>query len=670
MKVAKISAVLALVMWGFFDFFCEGARAQVGDLTELSIEALMNLEVTSVSKREEPLSQAAAAIYVITQEDIRRSGATVLPELLRMVPGLHVARIGTHNWAITSRGFNGLFANKLLVLIDGRSVYTPLFSGVYWDEQDIMLEDIERIEVIRGPGASLWGANAVNGVINIISKSARATQGGLVALGGGNQEQGYGAVRYGGKISDSALFRIYANGANRGATRDVSSGTGFDTWLSGRSGFRVDSEDDGDRITVQGDVYAGDEGLALDLPINSFPYVSNVRKHSDLDGFNLLGRWESEFSKTSNTSLQVYFDHSHRDEILLDQTHNIFDLDFQHHLQLNSNNEFVWGVGYRMVADDLRQVTTVAFPIDKQRTDSLFSGFLQDEMGFFDRKVKVTLGSKFEHNDFTGFEYQPNVRLSWAATDNQTVWAGVSRSVRTPSRAEDDIRISGAFVPLSKEALSEVAFFGQRSLSSEKLLSYEVGYRNEFSKVFSIDLAGFYNRYDRLVTTEIGDPFFDATGSMPHVVQPFYFKGGGNANTYGGEILGEVRPTNRFRLQAWYSYLRIDTSLDDGSTGFTLVEHEKGTPQNQFAVRTLWDVTSDWQFDSTFRFVDSAITGGAGAYSELALRLGWSITPDLDFSMYAENLLHDHHPEYRGTFIGLHNSELGRSYYGKFTWKF
>src|SRR5688572_15258115 len=437
------AAALAGVGFLLPGFAAEPAAPSPGNgIMDMDLESLMKIEVTSVSKRPEKLSDAAAAIYVISNEEIRRSGVTSIPEALRLAPGLEVARQDSHTWAISSRGFNDEFANQLLVLIDGRSVYTPLFAGVYWDVQDLPLEDINRIEVIRGPGASLWGANAVNGVINITTRRAKDTQGLLISAGAGNEERGFGTIRYGGKIGEQAHFRVYGKYLNRddsGLTNGLSAN---DSWSMWRGGMRLDWEPSHNNLlTLQGDIYTGELNQTVTVPSLSAPPSEELREKVGVSGGNVLGRWSHQFSDTSELSLKAYYDRTERDRVVFDETRDIFDLDLQHRFQLGDRHDFVVGLGYNITSDDLDNRFAVSFD-PTHRTASLYSAFVQDEIELVRDRLRLTMGTKIEHNDYTGWEVQPNARLSWSITKRQTAWFAASRAISTPSRAEDDIRIN------------------------------------------------------------------------------------------------------------------------------------------------------------------------------------------------------------------------------------
>src|SRR3982075_1138173 len=490
----------ALLLVALVCVFVASALAQnLPDVTAMSVEDLMNVQVTSVSKRSQKLADAAAAIFVITQEDIRRSGARSIPESLRMVPGLQVARIDENKWAISSRGFNGRFANKLLVLIDGRSVYTPLFSGVYWNIQDVMLEDVDRIEVIRGPGATLWGANAVNGVINIITKKAKATQSGVVTAGGGNEERGSVAGRYGDKIGKALSYRLYGKDFNWAPSEYPKGGTAHDGWEAQRGGFRADYTPAGSNsFTLQGDLYHSGYNETLTIPSFAAPYSSTFPNTGAYSGGNILGRW-NHATEDSSISLQMYFDNTTlSDNSLFVDHQNLFDIDFQDGFRLGDSQQMVWGLGYRAIIDRNDPSFSVSLQ-PNQRTLNQFSAFLQDEIRLV-HSLRLMVGSKFEHNAFTGFEFEPNVRLLWTMTPNQSIWTAVSRAVRTPALTEEGLRLTSAVVPPGVPQNPTpfpalVTVYGSRNFQSEDLLAYELGYRVQVTNTLSTDIATFYYRY-------------------------------------------------------------------------------------------------------------------------------------------------------------------------------
>jgi iron complex outermembrane receptor protein len=648
------------------------AQRRPPDLTELSLEELMNLEVTTVARKEQKLSEAAAAIFVITQEDIRRSGATHIPEALRMVPGLDVARIDANKWAITARGLNARFANKLLVLVDGRSVYNPLFSGVYWDVQDPLLSDVERIEVIRGPAGTLWGANAVNGVINIITKSAKDTQGGLVNAGGGNEERGFGDVRYGGKLG-GAYYRVYAKYFNEDNFATASGQDAHDAWDVGRGGFRVDWDIAyHDSLTVQGDYYRGDFGDQVTIPSLAPPFEQTIVGDFPMVGGNFLGRWKHLFSDTSGMALQFYYDRTERKDAVHREIRDTLDLEFQHRFALGRRQEIVWGLGYRFTVDDLRGSAFVSFD-PASRADHLFSAFVQNELTLVDRRLRLTLGSKFEHNDYTGFEVQPNARLLWTPGGPHTIWAAVSRAVRTPSRFEDDVRVTLAAFPGPSPAcpapLCEVVAFGDRDVKAESLLAYEVGYRVLPTPWLSLDLAAFYNIYDDLRTSEPGVPFFESRPPAPRLVFPFRTANRMDGEIYGVELATNWAVTDRWRLGLGYSWLQVQLHRDPSSSDAAAENAEGDSPEHQFKVRSYLDLPYRLQFDVALYYVDKLANRQVPSYTRVDARLAWHPTEALEVSLGLQNLFDDRHREF-GPSLLVNPTEIERSVYGKITWRF
>ena len=492
------------------------AYAQQGNqgLSSLTIEELMNIQVTSVSKTEEKLSRTASAIFVITQEDIRRSGATNIPDLLRMVPGLDVAQIDASTWAISARGFNQQSSDKLLVLIDGRTVYNPLFSGVNWDAQAIALENIDRIEVIRGPGASDWGANAVNGVISIITKRADQTQGGLVTGGGGSIEQGFGTVRYGGKLGNDGAYRISTNYSNRGHLLDLSGQNGEDTWDVLNADIRADKKLTAkDSLTTEVNGYGGAEGERVPTVTSISPPVNQVLNlRQDFSGWSIVSQWNHVFSPRSDTSLQIYFDRTDRDDPTYGYGLNTVDIDFQHHFEWGARQNIVWGLGYRHLSDDTQATLRVAFtPADQ--TDQIFSSFVQDEIAIRPESLYLTLGAKLEHNNFTGFAAQPSLRIAWVANSRTMIWSSFSVAERTPSFADLDVRFTQLASPGPGGLPILVTVFGNPREKNENLYATELGVRREFGKRLSLDVTTFFNHYNQLRSTEPMPPFLESNAS-------------------------------------------------------------------------------------------------------------------------------------------------------------
>jgi iron complex outermembrane recepter protein len=641
---------------------------QPKDLTSLSLDELMNVEVTSVSKHEQRLMDAPAAIYVITQEDIRRSGATSIAELLRMVPGVQVAKISANKWAITARGYNSEFSNKLLVLIDGRSVYTPLFAGVYWDVQDLILEDIERIEVIRGPGATLWGANAVNGVINIITKRARDTQGGMITAGAGNQERGFGSIRYGSKIGNGAYYRVYAKYFDRDHSVDALGTDAADGWDVLRGGFRLDWDvSKADSLTVQGDIYHGDIGQRLKQTLAVPPFSSSFDEQIGTEGGNVLARWSSVLSPTSSLSLQFYYDRTKRTELLLGEACDTWDFDFQHSFAA-PRNKIVWGLGLRTTRDDiLSSFMVVVDPAS--RTTGLFNLFVQDEITLIKNRLRLTIGSKLERNPYTGFESQPSARLIWTPKKEHSVWMAISHANRTPSRVERDMRVNISVVPAPDGPLTYFSLFGNRDFESENLNAYELGYRFQPANSFFFRISTFYNDYYNMSRTDLGTPFFETTPQAAHLVIPLRLNNGGTAKTKGIEAAVDWAVTTHWKLAAAYSL--FDRTTDAGASVGGLGA-AGDSPRNQFNIRSLLNFSNKFELDAAVYYVDKLATLAVPRYLRTDLRFGWRLSEALDVSFIGQDIFDKRHVEFSGSQLdfGSKGIAVERSIFAKLTWRF
>jgi iron complex outermembrane recepter protein len=632
-------------------------------LKHMSIEDLMNVEVTSVSRTEEKLRTAAAALSIVSSDAIRRSGATSLPEALRSVPGLYVARQNSNVWAVSARGFSSVSSEKLLVLMDTRSIYTPLFSGVLWDSQDYLLEDVDRIEVIRGPGAALWGANAVNGVINITTKSARSTQGTYLEAGAGSFERAFVGARHGGKIGDDVYFRVYGRYFDRDST-DNPIAVSDDDWRVGRAGFRADwSRNTADEFTLQGDFYRGEVGQhSPAISVGARPGPVGALQ-VDLTGANLLARWRRQHDDGSDTQLRVYYDHTRRDDPTFLDKLDTFDLDFQHRFRRGGRHEIIWGANYRATSN--RDRGKVIFALDPEDSDDqLFSGFLQDQISLTE-KLRLTLGSKLEHNDFSGTEVQPNIRLAWERGPD-LVWAAVSRAVRVPNRLERDTAID-VTDPAGNPVIT---LLGNPDFAAERLTAYELGYRWLPGPQVSLDVAAYYNRYTDLASLEFGTPFLDASSGQ--TVIPIVNRNLNDGRSQGIELQAEWAPLDTWRFTASYTYndLNIETSGQDLNNGVLL---EGATPKHQFGLRSSMDLAPEVSLDVHLRHVTAVeslptfpTAEGLDEYSELDLRLAWRAARNWELSLVGQNLLHDRHFEFGPPAA---RGDLKRAVYAKATWR-
>jgi iron complex outermembrane receptor protein len=626
--------------------------------------------VTSVSKKEQKLSHTAAVIFVITQEDIRRSGATNIPDLLRMVPGLDVAQVNGSTWAVSSRGFNDEFANKLLVLIDGRTIYSPLFSGVFWDVQQVPMEIIDRIEVIRGPGAAVWGANAVNGVINITTKKAADTQGGLISGGGGTQEHGFGTALFGGKLGSDTYYRASVNAFDQNHLIGLAGQSGQDDWDMFRTGLRVDSKlGTKDSITVEGDAYRGSEGEIVPA-VTSFqppqPQILDLRQN--FGGWDFLSRWDHAISSSSQTTLQVYFDRSNRADVTNGEGRDTFDVDFQHHIAWGNRQDFVWGLGYRATSDDIRGSIKVSFnpPIEM---DQRFSSFVQDEIAIIPQSLYFTIGARLERNHFSGLGLQPNVSLAWIVNDKNMLWGSVSRAFRTPARATE-VRFNEAVLPGPNGLPLVVSDFGQGS-KNENLLAQEIGYRTQLSEHLSLDLTAFYNSYTDLASEETGTPFLELNPAPIHLVLPVDGANLLHGESHGAEMALNWKPASRWTLSSGYSYLQLHAYRDPTSTDNTSVKSlEGGSPREQAQLRSHVELTPRWKWDASVYFVGRLPASHVPSYTRLDTGLTWKIAEKMSFSVVGQNLLHDHHLEFDSTDQIVVSSIIKRSAYAKFTLQF
>lgn len=614
----------------------------LGQLNGMSLEQLTQVTVSSVSRRNQRLSRVAAAAYIITEEDIRRSGATSIPELLRRVPGLQVARIDSSKWAVSSRGFNGRFSNKMLVLIDGRSIYNNEDSGVYWENNDVFLEDVERIEIIRGPGATMWGANAVNGVINVITKKASATQGGLLVLSGGGDERGSAAVRYGGTAGKTVSYRGYSRFSQRRPFLDSSNHLAHDKWDSVRGGGRLDwSPTERDQVSVWGDLYRGTAEQSINA-IWLVPGLPIAQDHIQSSGGFGMSRWEHAF-RSSTVALQGYYSEEHRAEWIATGTMRTVDLDFQQSFTWKGRHDVVWGTGYRQFRDIVVGPKPPFQP--PARTDHLTNVFLQDDFSVIPERLVVTLGSKILHNSYTGVEIQPGARVMWTPSRHQSYWAAVSRAVRAPSRRDHDLSVDFP-LPQATPLPTLLQLRGNTGFQSETVVAYEAGYRTQFGKRLSLDVAAFINRYHSLETITQGKPLLQQLGQQPWIVVPFTFVNGAHGNSRGLETTLSWDPSKRLRLQAGHAWIdgRFHGIGDLGTDAY-----QRSTwlvPKNTFSLHSSLDVTRRLSFDTTLYYVSRLPYRNVGQYARVDSRLIWKIGESGELSGGFQNMQSPQHVEY------------------------
>ncbi|MEQ1779175.1 MAG: TonB-dependent receptor [Nitrosomonas sp.] len=675
LKILKQLISIAMVCAA--SFAVAGNQSANNQLLNLSIEELMNVKVTTESRRPQKLAEIPSAVFVITQDDIRRSGATNIPDALRMAPGVQVERVGTDKWAVSIRGFNGVYDNKLQVLMDGRSVYSPIFSGVLWEQQDTLMEDIERIEVIRGPAAVSWGSNAVNGVINIITKKAADTQGTLLTAGGGSFEHAFVGGRYGGKINEETPFRIYAKGFSRNHTQSLSGENANDQWHSARGGFRFDHNRGIDQFTVQGDFFSNFNGSTLDKSALSLSSNSTDAMRGRNEGGNIRFRWDRTISEKTSFMLQIYYDRN-RSQILPLGKYDAesFDVDMQYRFPLFDWHNITWGANYRLYHNKLFDTSLATFS-PRERTNHLIGTFIRDDITLIPDRLLFTLGSRFEHNDFTGMEVQPNARLMWTPNTESSIWMAVSRAVRTPSRGEIDGRVNltpqfqafSGFPTLPFPIAASIQ--GSNHFNSEKLIAYELGYRYQFSSQASMDMAGFINDYSQLRDTSLG-AFSLSTGLPRQILFPVTFNNHGSALTYGVEVSVDWKPRDNWRLQGSYSFLNIDFSSNGvfNKTDPTGGGAGKANPQHQLSVRSNYDFSEKLQLNLWLRYSSAISLYNIPSYVTMDAKLSYKPTKNTELFVVGQNLFSQNHREFVSDFLPIVAVFVPRGVYAGAQWRF
>jgi iron complex outermembrane receptor protein len=620
------------------------ASISTDDLTRLSLEELGDIRITSVSKKAERLADAAASVYVITADDIHRSGARTLPEALRLAPNLHVASISGTGHAISARGMNGSNTsapNKLLVLIDGRSVYTPLFSGVFWDVQDVVMEDIERIEVISGPGGTLWGVNAVNGVINIITRAATDTPGAMFAANAGSD--GSDAVaQYGGRFGAAGHYRMYGKYLQHDRTSTEDGTPVDDAGHRAQVGFRIDWAQRGDSFTLSGSLYDGAEGQPAPGTISTG--VPLTLGGISLSGGHLLARWDRQFEDGSGLGLQAYYDRTERIvPPTYGQTLDILDLQLQHSLRRLGMHALTWGANFRRSRDRVENSPFFAFlPADVDQ--GWTSLFVQDEMAVREN-LRLTLGTRLERNDYTGTEVLPNARLAWTIAPDHMLWSAVSRAVRAPSRLDHD-----AFIPGAPPFLLN----GGRDVRSELATVYEIGYRGLPARRFSYSVTTFHTQYDDLRTTEV-----DPSSTF------LLFGNGMEGKATGIEMWGAYQAAPAWRLSGGFTALREKLWLKPGSDDIDGPSAAGFDPSNTWQLRSSWSIDDRRDFDLGLRHVAALARNDIPAYTALDARFGWKLAHGMELSVAGTNLL-GRHSEYGALAT---RSEFGPEVWVSLTWK-
>jgi len=656
------------------------AQAQApAEPMNLSLEELLKTEVVTVSRRPQTLQTAAAAVFVIHREDIERSGATSIPEALRMVPGVQVARLSNNRWAVSARGFNGRFANKLQVLLDGRSIYSPLFAGVLWEAEDTLLEDIDRIEVIRGPGAAMWGTNAVNGVINIITRKSRDTQGTLLVAGAGTEERAFGAARHGTAAGNGHL-RVWAKAFSRDESIDLDGRTGNDSWDAARAGFRGDWTLKGNRLTISGALHRGDVGDRWNIANVATPRGSVA---TDVEqpgtGAHLLARHEWALANGSSAVLQGYVDQSTVEvRNIIDQRRLSTGIDFQHSLHLGPDHELIWGLGWLNSRDKIDSQGIIRI-LPERRTLELASAFVHSETMLVPEQLRLSLGVRLEYSNFEAFHPQPNARLLWTPSSDQAVWGAISRAVRRPSRAERDALVAFSAVPANPPLppiLTRNVPREDHELRAERVTATEFGYRRQFGTRASVDLALFYNSFRDLRAASLGAHEL-VFAPVPHIVQNIEPNNQLRARSHGAELMFDWHVAEGWRLQPSYTYLhtRSTTSINDPVMQANADLIEGTAPRHQLSLRSSFSASARHHFDLWLRHASELkktdqFGHAIAAYTTLDARYAWRPLTGLELALVGQNLPERRHSEFAPDYLPSQTMQIERGVYLKLRWQF
>lgn len=617
--------------------------------------------VTSASKKGEDPFDTPSAIYVISQEDIRNSGVTSVPEALRMVPGLQVAQIDSHSWAISSRGFNRQYSSRLRVLIDGKAVIYPLFSGVFWEEQDVVLEDIDRIEVIRGPGGTTWGENAITGIINIITKHAKNTVGTYLSTTYGDHHRHIVEARHGHQLAENTYARTYLKYTEREASKQLGAGNRNDEWSNSKAGIRLDHQFHNQQLTVHANIHRGTDGEYFSyIPTLAEPYQQEDKKDRETDNVSLLLNWKMVNGTTANT-LQTYIDyyktHVGSNNDVLDIHFLNYDIDFQQTTQWASRQEVSWGMGYHLYQDKVLGMDQLIYT-PTHLTGSRYNSFIQNTSELMENVLYLTLGSKIEHHYYTGLEYQPSIKLAWYPSDKETVWASVARAVRAPTRFE-----RGAEQRVRGTEDGYIGVIGDEQFEAEKSVSYEIGYRVKPHLGIMVDSTLFFATYTDLRS-------YSPIATYEDIAVPLLVTNNASGSSYGLEIAAQWQINSRWRVEGAYSFFDIEFDVpetDNFADGL-------GNPEHQFNIRSHVKITPSITFDTNWYFVDTLEVNEfqkekIPSYHRLDAQLSWGILPNMMVHIVGQNLLDEHHQEFSERFLST-PGEISRNLYTKLTWEF
>lgn len=651
-------------------------------LVDLSLEELLNMEITTLSRKAEDLADAPAAVFVISQSDIQRSGARSIPDLLRMVPGMQVAQMDSNKWAVTARGANGRFANKLLVLMDGRSVYSPLLAGVYWDIQDTDLSTIERIEVIRGPGATMWGANAVNGVVNIITKNSSDTQGGSVGVMTSDPSGVGASFRYGGQ-TQSHSYRVYAKAADHDGNVLTDGQSASDQWNSTRIGGRVDwLRDDDVEMVLSAEIYDGEFGSTEIQRQFTPPYELLRSGIEDVSGGFMQFRWFAPRDNGSSLQFLTYLMHEERDGSSLGEKRDTFDLDMQYRFGKSEKHDLMWGLAYRHSRDKTRGSFEIQITPENANND-VFSAFIQDDIRISER-LRVIVGTKFENNSFShrSVEFEPSVRFSYRLDDAHSLWASASRAVRTPSRGEKHGTVVSRLLPPGTPPFTFpvpviISIAGNDELRSEEIEALEFGYRFKTDSLF-LDMAFFYNDYARVRSVVQGATTCQPSGELvflnpacmftsQYVSSYFDLANETFSSSSGVELWLSTKINDWWSIDAAYTYYH--SHVDSGVSQIQTTISED-SPEHQVSVRSSMDIAQAWQIDLWARYVDELESQGVDRYTALDVRLAWQATDALEVSAVGRNLIADEHMEFISELADLYPVQIEPQVYVELRWNF
>ncbi|AOS43165.1 Colicin I receptor precursor [Lacunisphaera limnophila] len=647
-------------------------RGRAGDetvLTELTFEQLGQIIVTTASKRPEPLADTAAAISVLTGAELHNLGVTSVPQALRGITGLNVAQINGASWGIGARGFSGQFATKLLVMIDGRSVYTPVFGGVFWDTQNYLPEDIDRIEVVLGNGGSLWGANAVNGVINILTKDAKDTQGDLLAVSVGTRGSGMVSARHGAKLAPAVFGRVYVNYRTTASTIDPGGSEAGDATRFLQGGWRVDGTRGNARWTLQSDAYQGWNDYRITLPSLAVgpPYQFTDETGESTAGGNLLGRWETSLDSGDSLQAMAYLDYAERKGPLFENRTRTVEVDMQHTLTAIGRHELTWGLSARQI--DIQTRDRWISYLSPPNSLWLASAFAQDKITLIRDRLNLNAGLKLEGGSRNRTEQQPSLRLAWLPTPNQVLWTSWARAARTPALTENYGVTYPVVLPpgaLDPQLPAAVRATGTPGLDVETLHSLEAGWRWQVTDSLNLALTGYLNDYDDLIEVNNASPFVEAS-PQPVFIIPAVLNNDLTGQTHGGEITMHWQPVEQWHLTVGYAYT-LTRFARAGPDDLNIVRTSGNTPRQSASVSTTWTPVKTWQFTGSLRYVDRSTSLDIPAYVDFDFSLAWHPNPQWEIALTGQNVLHEHHLEGKPGVIGP-TAEIPRVVALRLTWK-